>query len=95
VARQGVAKSVEEDRLIGRPISNQREEDIYGSGPDWTAAHLAALTSNSHVPDLASGHVQISDEKSGSLRDASPGIIEEQQERVIAHALWCPVIRGG
>jgi len=57
VTRHGVAKSVKENRLIVRTITNQCQKDVDGRGPEWTSADLAALTSELHIPDLPGGQV--------------------------------------
>jgi hypothetical protein len=94
MARNREAKSAKKDRLIEGAIADQSEKDVGGYRPERTSARLAALTSQLHIANLAGGEVQILDSKRRSLRNASPGIVKEQQEGMIAQALLRPPVRG-
>ena len=78
VACDGQPESVEEDRLIGRAVTNEVKQHVDGRGPERATAHHAALVPELHVAYLVGAQVQISYLKIGSLGDASARVVEEQ-----------------
>ena len=87
VACDRIAEPVEEDGLVGRTVAHKRAERVDSRRPKWAAAYLAALASELHVAKLVGTQVQIGDQQRRGLGDASPGVVEEQQERMIAAPL--------
>src|SRR6476659_8297772 len=91
-SRERLLESVKEDKILGATPSHQWFENVRSARPNGAVARLIAFAYQAHrgrTTPSNSAHAQM-----GSLVSARSGVVEEQQQSVIAPALGHTWIGG-
>ena len=91
VARVGLATTVYEQTGIVGPLACETAKLLDCLAPEWATALLAPLACD---PNGLGMPVDITYPHTGRLAHACPGIVEEQQQRVVACSLERRSVRG-
>ena len=83
-ACDGMPAAIEEDTGCRGAVHNERFEFLNGTRPQRTLPLFTAFAANFHS---TTHHIQFADEQLGGFLGASSGVVEKQQQRVVATAL--------